>query len=85
MGSFKLIVTFTLVVMAAISCDLFNVEMGIFVQAAAPKCGPDCSEKFLNQDCYKYCAKLSYKNGVCVLNEGLISKKPTYWCCCLNF
>ncbi|KAH0919815.1 hypothetical protein HID58_027475 [Brassica napus] len=38
------------------------VETGIFVEAAAPKCGPDCTEKFLNQDCYKYCVELSYKN-----------------------
>ncbi|CAF2192707.1 putative defensin-like protein 66 [Brassica rapa] len=85
MGSFKLMVTFILVAMTTISCDFFNVETGIFVEAAAPKCGPDCTEKFLNQDCYKYCVELSYKNGVCVLSEGFPSKISTYWCCCLNF
>ncbi|KAF8091263.1 hypothetical protein N665_0450s0021 [Sinapis alba] len=84
MGSFRLMVTFTLVAMAAISCDIFNVETGIFVQAATPICGQDCTEKFLNQDCYKYCVGLSYKNGVCVLSEGLPPKISTYRCCCLN-
>ncbi|CAG7904191.1 hypothetical protein BRARA_G02895 [Brassica rapa] len=79
MGSFKLMTTFALVAMAAISCDLFNVETGIFVQAAAPICGRVCSEKFEDGKCDKYCVGLSYKNGFCFQSDPKIS---TYRCCC---
>ncbi|CAN6934494.1 unnamed protein product [Brassica oleracea] len=81
MGSFRLMVTFTLVAMAVISCDLFNVETGIFVQAAGPICGQVCSEKFEDEKCYKYCVGLSYKNGFCFQSDP---KTSTLHCCCAN-
>ncbi|KAG7572167.1 hypothetical protein ISN44_As09g005550 [Arabidopsis suecica] len=82
MGSSKLMVTCIVVAMLAISCDILSVEMGISVQALPPTCGPDCTGKFLKQDCYKYCAGLSYKHGVCILFRGLPPRTSTYRCCC---
>ncbi|XP_019095876.1 PREDICTED: putative defensin-like protein 66 [Camelina sativa] len=83
MGSSKLMVTFILVATLAISYNFFSVETRISsVQAAAPTCEKDCTEKFLTQDCYKYCVGLTYKRGVCILSEGLPPKSSTYRCCC---
>ncbi|AED96468.1 Cysteine-rich protein [Arabidopsis thaliana] len=82
MGSSRLMITFIVVAMLAISSDLFSVQIGISVQAAPPTCGRDCTEKFLTQDCDKYCVGLSYKKGVCILSEGLPPKTSTYRCCC---
>ncbi|XP_002880671.2 putative defensin-like protein 67 [Arabidopsis lyrata subsp. lyrata] len=82
MGSSKLMVTCIVVAILAISCDILSVEMGISVQALPPTCGPDCTGTFLKQDCYKYCAGLSYKHGVCILFKGLPPRTSTYRCCC---
>ncbi|KAG7537879.1 hypothetical protein ISN44_As13g017230 [Arabidopsis suecica] len=82
MGSSKLMITFIVVAMLAISSDLLSVETGIRVQAAQPTCERDCTETFLTQDCDKYCVGLSYKRGVCILSEGLPPKTSTYRCCC---
>lgn len=62
-------------------------ETGIRVQQALPSnCKEEtqeCNDRFVDQDCRKYCGGLSYKNGVCILSEGLIPPKaPEYRCCC---
>ncbi|XP_023633460.1 putative defensin-like protein 66 [Capsella rubella] len=74
MGFSKMMVTFILVATLAISFET--------VQAAPPRCGQNCTERFLTQDCDKYCVGLSYKRGVCILSEGRPPKTSTYRCCC---
>lgn len=45
----------------------------------------ECNERFLNPDCQYYCWHLTFKNGVCILTEGLVGPKPPkYKCCCYN-
>ncbi|KAL0702741.1 hypothetical protein Bca4012_058863 [Brassica carinata] len=79
MDSFRVMVIFTLIAMAAISCDFYPVEAEIFMQAANPICGPDCNDTFSFQQCNTHCVDLGYKNGFCILFDR---KTIRYLCCC---
>ncbi|CAH2047771.1 unnamed protein product [Thlaspi arvense] len=85
MGSFKFMIIFTLIVVAAISDDIFSglaIETGIRVQALTQDCVQECIGKFLTPQCYKHCIGLSYRYGACVLSERLPPEISTYRCCC---
>ncbi|EFH40574.1 hypothetical protein ARALYDRAFT_918544 [Arabidopsis lyrata subsp. lyrata] len=87
MGSFKLLVAFTLVVMMTISYDLFS-GIGISARTVPPTCYESCNATFQNPECNKMCVGLAYKDGSCIYPppevDGLPPKRPYFPRCCCN-
>ncbi|CAA0238246.1 unnamed protein product [Arabidopsis thaliana] len=89
MGSSKLLVALTLVVMITISYDLFS-EIGISAATLViPTCFENCNATFQDPECNKWCALLAYKDGSCLYPPSEVDdlppiKRPYIPRCCCN-
>ncbi|XP_010485118.1 PREDICTED: defensin-like protein 69 [Camelina sativa] len=87
MGSSKLLIAFTLVVVMAISYDLFD-GIGINARTVPPTCYESCNATFHSPECNKMCVGLAYKDGSCMYPppalDGPPQKRPYFPRCCCN-
>ncbi|CAH8279622.1 unnamed protein product [Arabidopsis lyrata] len=88
MGSSKLLVAFTLVLMMTISYDLFS-GIGINARTVSPTCFDEsCNATFQNPECNKKCVLFAYKDGSCIYPPPkayvLPPKRPYFRRCCCN-